>query len=125
MIGALASLGALAGYIIARMVPDETGWYPKYFLLGAALFALAAGLTTLWLGLVFAGVMIFYTARRMPYGVTLGAIGLGLHHNPLAWKLLFISLMLGTGYMYSKGVRKELWWLAAMPIVIIALSLLV
>ena len=125
MIAAASSvLGALAGVLIARSVDDETGWYGTYFLIFGCVLSSVAGIVAGWLGILFAGVLVLGLAYRSSVIVAVGATTLALVGSSLVWEILLVALIPATGYLFSLGARKQLWWFLLIPIVIISWSFL-
>ncbi len=119
-----SALGAPAGALIAYLVPDETSWYPSYFLLAGAVFAAVAGALSGWLGLAIAGVLILSLTRAWVPLLAASAGVVAVLGSVTGVELLLLSLLFCGGYLYSRGARRSLWWLALMPTVIILASLL-
>lgn len=127
--GALTVLGVPAGALIAWRVPDETGWYPDWFLGVGGTLAVLAGLFAgwqqgalyAWMGFALAGVLLFGASSVKPQMMAVPAALIAGIGGMLTWQLLAVSLMLLTGYLWNRGARKSLWWFALTPIVIILL----
>lgn len=121
-------LGVLAGYIIARLVPDETGWYPKYFRWSGIALILAVAFFPADIPILVPVLVALLAATglyvRQVWLLSAAASVLAFSASLIGQQVLLVALIPSTGYLYSSGLRWRLLWFGLMPIIIFALQLL-
>ena len=114
-------LGPLAGFLLAKFIPDETQWYPKQFLLAASLlFLVACFLAVSWpLALILAGAGLFSLATQRAWLLVAVSLAVALLASSLvAVQVLAVALIPVAGYFVHYKQDKQLLWFLAAPIVI-------
>lgn len=129
-----ALIGVLAGFLMAKFIPDETGWYQKYFFGFSIVGLIVVAALSLWpFTLLGFAAFIFvlgamYALREQLAWLFFACIMASFLFGvpDLAIVISGILLVPATGYLYSNGLRRELLYslLLLVPILITGISLL-